>query len=65
VGISKCDQKLIFDKFYRVSQGDIHKTKGLGLGLYYVKRIAEAHGGRVELRSQPGRGSTFTIILPV
>ncbi|MFO7573632.1 MAG: HAMP domain-containing sensor histidine kinase [Bacteroidales bacterium] len=64
VGIRKGDQKLIFDKFYRVTQGDIHKTKGLGLGLYYVKRIAEAHGGRVELESQPGRGSIFTVTLP-
>lgn len=65
VGIRKNDQKLIFEKFYRVSQGDIHKTKGLGLGLYYVKRIAEAHGGRVELESQAGKGSTFTITLPI
>jgi two-component system phosphate regulon sensor histidine kinase PhoR len=65
VGIGKCDQKLIFEKFYRVSQGDIHKTKGLGLGLYYVKRIAEAHGGRVDLESQPGRGSLFTVTLPI
>ena len=65
VGIAKSDQKLIYEKFYRISQGDIHKTKGLGLGLYYVKRIAEAHGGRVELESQPGKGSIFTITLPI
>ncbi len=47
IGISKLDQKHIFDKFYRASTGNIHKFKGLGLGLYYVKKIAEAHGGDV------------------
>lgn len=65
IGIDKSHQKLIFEKFYRVSHGDIHKTKGLGLGLYYVSRIAASHGGRVELDSQPGKGSTFTVILPL
>jgi two-component system phosphate regulon sensor histidine kinase PhoR len=64
IGISKTDQKHIFDKFYRASTGNIHKFKGLGLGLYYVKRIAQAHGGDVSVNSKPGRGSTFTITLP-
>jgi signal transduction histidine kinase len=64
IGISKQDQKHIFDKFYRVSHGNIHKFKGLGLGLYYVKRIAESHGGDVSVDSKPGKGSIFTIILP-
>jgi len=64
IGIRKTDQKHIFDKFYRASTGNIHKFKGLGLGLYYVKRIAEAHGGDVSVNSKPGKGSTFTIILP-
>lgn len=64
IGIGKQDLKHVFDKFYRVSQGNIHKTKGLGLGLYYVKRIAEAHGGTVTVTSKPGEGSTFTITLP-
>jgi two-component system phosphate regulon sensor histidine kinase PhoR len=64
IGISKTDQKHIFDKFYRASTGNIHKFKGLGLGLYYVKRIAQAHGGDVSVSSKRGRGSTFTITLP-
>jgi two-component system, OmpR family, phosphate regulon sensor histidine kinase PhoR len=64
IGISKTDQKHIFDKFYRAPTGNIHKFKGLGLGLYYVRRIAEAHGGEVRVNSKQGKGSTFTINIP-
>jgi two-component system, OmpR family, phosphate regulon sensor histidine kinase PhoR len=64
IGISKLDQKHVFDKFYRASTGNIHKFKGLGLGLYYVKKIAEAHGGDVSVSSKPGKGSIFTVTLP-
>ncbi len=64
IGIGKNDQKHIFDKFYRASTGNIHKFKGLGLGLYYVKKIAEAHGGDVTVSSKPGKGSIFTVTIP-
>ncbi len=64
IGISKTDQKHIFDKFYRASSGNIHKFKGLGLGLYYVKKIADAHGGDVTVSSKPGKGSIFTVTIP-
>lgn len=64
IGISKLDQKHIFDKFYRATTGNIHKFKGLGLGLYYVKKIAEAHGGDVSVNSRPGKGSTFIVTIP-
>lgn len=64
IGINKNDQKHVFDKFYRASSGNIHKYKGLGLGLYYVKKIAEAHGGDVTVNSKPGKGSIFTVTIP-
>jgi signal transduction histidine kinase len=64
IGINKTDQKHVFDKFYRASSGNIHKYKGLGLGLYYVKKIAVAHGGDVTVSSKPGKGSIFTVTIP-
>jgi two-component system phosphate regulon sensor histidine kinase PhoR len=64
IGINKLDQKHVFDKFYRASTGNIHKFKGLGLGLYYVKKIALAHNGDVDVNSRPGKGSTFTVTIP-
>ncbi len=65
VGISRDHTDHIFEKFYRVPHGNIHKTKGLGLGLYYVKRIATAHGGDVTVASKPGKGTTFRIKIPI
>ena len=65
IGIPKAEQKRIFEKFYRVESSLVHTTKGSGLGLALVQHITEAHGGRVELVSAPGEGSTFTLSLPV
>jgi two-component system phosphate regulon sensor histidine kinase PhoR len=64
IGISRSEQKNIFDKFYRVSTGNIHTSKGLGLGLYYVRKIAEAHGGSVSVSSKKGKGSVFIVSIP-
>lgn len=64
IGISHDDQKYIFDKFYRVGTGNLHNTKGLGLGLYYVLRIAKAHDGKINVSSKKGKGSVFTLEIP-
>jgi signal transduction histidine kinase len=62
IGISEADAPLVWDRLYRADAS--RSARGLGLGLSLVKAIVEAHRGRVELRSLPGEGSTFTVVLP-
>ena len=64
IGISKNKQNLLFDKFYRVEQGNLHNAKGLGLGLFYVDQIIKAHKGSINLISDLGKGTRFTLSIP-
>jgi two-component system, OmpR family, phosphate regulon sensor histidine kinase PhoR len=63
IGIHSKYQKHIFEKYYRVPTGDVHNIKGFGIGLSYVKSVITAHQGKVLVSSEPGNGSTFTVIL--
>ena len=65
IGMSKNAQKYVFDKFYREHKGNVHNVKGHGLGLAYVKEIVENHQGTVFVESEKGKGSTFTVKIPL
>ncbi len=65
MGMSKDVQKRVFDKFYRLTSGNVHNIKGFGLGLSYVKAIVMAHHGEVKIESEQDKGSCFEIGLPL
>jgi len=65
IGIEKKYLKNIFKKFYRVPTGDVHDVKGFGLGLNFVKRIIDAHDGKIRVYSLPGIGTEFRLVIPL
>jgi two-component system phosphate regulon sensor histidine kinase PhoR len=65
IGMEKKQLNKIFQKFYRIPTGDIHNVKGFGLGLNYVKNIVKAHKWSIEVKSEPGKGSEFRVIIPI
>lgn len=64
-GIAPEYQGRVFEQFFRVPTGNLHTVKGYGLGLHYARQVAQAHGGSLTLRSQPGQGTTFSLSLPL
>jgi signal transduction histidine kinase len=64
LGIPPEFQSKIFERFFRMPTGDVHNIKGYGLGLSYVDQVVKKHGGTITVTSAPGKGSTFTVVLP-
>lgn len=64
IGLRSEDQKRVFEKYFRVSTGNVHDIKGFGLGLSYVRMMVQAHGGRVGVHSEFNHGATFEVDLP-
>ena len=65
IGIAKKELRHIFDEFYRVQKGNVHNASGYGLGLSYVKKIVQLHGGNIMVQSEVKKGSIFTVCLPI
>ena len=64
IGIPAEHQPKVFKKFYRIPTGNVHDVKGFGLGLYYIKSVCTAQGWKIQLRSEPGCGTTIDILIP-
>ena len=64
IGIEQEAHGKVFNKFYRISTGNVHNVKGFGLGLFYVKNICNAHGWKIKLDSTPDVGTTISIKIP-
>jgi two-component system, OmpR family, phosphate regulon sensor histidine kinase PhoR len=63
IGIAKENQSKVFDKFYRIPTGNVHNVKGFGLGLFYLKKICDAHGWKITLKSELNNGTSISILM--